>query len=258
MGANLARFLYQKIIITNNKVMKNKKTLRKITKVNTHKRKSRERARNALLRAIEETNVGTDSLKISFSRDEGRRGRASSKVRRDEHIITGIFSSSKSGFGFVTPDVEYTELCERDIFIPEDKTLGAIDGDRVEVIFHFYTSRFGENKTEGRVRKILEYGRKTVIGTLTVTGPERRGSRRFPERYLIIPDDSRVNFTFEARELAGAKPGDKVEAIILRGESVGRLTCDVIRSFGAADSKNANYEAILAECEIPTDFSPSE
>ena len=52
--------------------MKNKRTQRKITKINTHKRKSKERARLALLRAIEETNVGTDALKISFSNDGGR------------------------------------------------------------------------------------------------------------------------------------------------------------------------------------------
>jgi len=238
--------------------MKNKKTLRKITKVNTHKRRSKERAKNALLRAIEETNVGTDALKISFSRDGGRRERTSPKARRDEHIITGVFSSSKSGFGFVTPDEEYEKLCDRDIFIPEDKTLGAIDGDRVEAVFHFYTSRFGENKTEGRVRKITEYGRKSIIGTLTVTRPERRGSRRFPERYLIIPDDPKVSFTPEVRERLGASVGDKVEALILRDEGVRQILCDVIRSFGKADSKSANYEAILAECEIPTEFSPVE
>ena len=204
-----------------------------------------------------ETNVGTDALKISFSSDEGRRARTSPKARRDEHIITGVFSSSKSGFGFVTADEEYREICERDIFIPEDKTLGAIDGDRVEAVFHFYTSRFGENKTEGRIRKIIEYGRRSIIGTLTVTRPERRGSRRFPARYLIIPDDQRLALTPEVREISGAEVGDKVEALIVR-EQYGKIVCDVIRSFGAADSKNANYEAILAECEIPTEFSQAE
>ncbi len=255
----LARFLYQKAKKTNNKDMKNKKTLRKITKVNIHKRKSRERAKNALLRAIEETNVGTDALRISFSRDEGRRGRVAAKPRRDEHIITGIFSSSKSGFGFVAPDEEYKELCDRDIFIPEDKTLGAIDGDRVEAVFHFYTSRFGESKTEGRIRKIIEYGRRSIIGTLTATKPERRGSRRFPKKYLIIPDDSKIAFAPEVRDIFDAEVGDKVEALIVRGEAEhGKILCDVIRSFGAAESKSANYEAILAECEIPTEFSEAE
>ena len=238
--------------------MKNKKTLRKITKVNTHKRKSKERAKNALLRAIQETNVGIDSLHISFSGDEGRRARSSFKARRDEHIVTGIFSSSKSGFGFVTLDEEFCELSGKDIFIPEDKTLGAIDGDKVEAVFHFYTSRLGEEKTEGRVRKIIEYGRKTVIGTLIQTKSERKGSHRFPARLLVIADDSRIPFALSVNSSADADIGDKVEALILRGAPGREAVCDVVRSFGPAGSRKANYEAILAECGIVTEFSESE
>ena len=227
--------------------MKSKRNLRKIIKVNTHKRKSKERAKNALLKAINETNVGTDALHISFSHDGGRGARSSYKAHRDEHIITGIFASSKSGFGFVEADEEFKELCDRDVFIPEDKTLGAIDGDRVEIFFHFYTSRMGENKTEGRVRKILEYGRKSIIGTLIETRPERRGSRRFPSRLIIIPDDNRVQLAPIVREKGAAELGDKVEALILRDASDRDIYCDIIRSFGKATSKSANYEAILAE-----------
>ena len=258
MRVYLARFLYRKPKKTNNRFMKNKKALRKITKVNTHKRKSKERAKNALLRAVMETNVGTDALKISFSRDEGRRARSSYKAHRDEHIITGIFSSSRSGFGFVTPDDDYSELCDRDIFIPEDKTLGAIDGDEVEAVFHFYTSRIGENKTEGRIRKIIRYGRKSIIGTLTFVPSERKGSRRIPARYYVIPDDTRISLSPEVRESGGASVGDKVEALILRDGTDRKVFCDVIRSFGKADTKSANYEAILAESEIVTEFSAAE
>ncbi len=238
--------------------MKNKRNLRKITKVNTHKRRNRERAKNSLLKAISETNVGTDALHVSFSQDGGRRGRSSYKARRDEYIITGFFSSSKSGFGFVEADEEFGELCEKDIFIPEDKTLGAIDGDRVEAVFHFYTSRMGEVKTEGRVREILEYGRKSIIGTLIETKPERRGSRRFPARLMILADDNRILFAPVVRERGVAAIGDKVEALLLRDREQRQIYCDIIRSFGPATSKKANYEAILAECEIPTDFSDSE
>ncbi len=239
--------------------MKNKKTLRKITKVNTHKRKSKERAKNALLRAIEETNVGTDSLRISFSRDEGRRGRRSPKVRRDEHSATGVFSSSKSGFGFVSLDEEYSELSKKDIFIPEDKTRGAIDGDRVLLIFHFYTSRTGEEKTEGRIQKIIEYGRKTVVGTLVMTKAERRGRHVFPSRLLLSADDGKIPYMLTVKSQGEGKIGDKVEALIRRdGEEPGAVFCDVIRSFGAANSRKANYEAILAECEIVSEFSEAE
>lgn len=238
--------------------MKNKRIQRKITKVNTHKRKSKERARLSLLRAIEESGVGTDGLKISFSRDNGRRGRVSSTPHRDEYVVTGSFSSSKSGFGFITPDAEFSDICDRDIFIPEDKTLCAIDGDRVEAIFHFYLSRSAENKTEGRVTKIIEYGRRSLIGTVTKARSEYRSSRRTPERYVLIPDDLKISFTPVINELMDAGEGDKVEALIVRSRDRRDISCNVIFNFGKASSKSANYEAIISECEIPTDFSEIE
>ena len=85
--------------------MKNKKSkadLNKISKRSALKRRNKEKAKKELMRAIMESGVGTDSLKLSVAYDRGRRGRVSEKVRRDEPVATGIFSSSKSGFGFVT------------------------------------------------------------------------------------------------------------------------------------------------------------
>ncbi len=239
--------------------MKNKKTLRKITKVNTHRRKGRERAKNELLRAIAETNVKTDALRISFSEDKGARGRTSPKARRNEYEVEGIFSSSKSGFGFLSLDEEYANLSDRDIFIPEDKTLGAIDGDRVEAVFHFYKGAYGEQRSEGRIRKILSYGRKTVIGTLVELVPERRSGRgnKASARLGVSVDDNRFSLIPEVRERGEARLGDKVEALLLRDGGRG-VRCDIIRSFGAADSRSANYEAILSECGIVTEFSEAE
>jgi len=237
--------------------MKNKRTLKsieKFSKRNTHKRKTRERAKAELLRAVAATGVGTDSLKLGFSNDGGRRARVSDKARRDEIIIRGIFSSSKSGFGFVAP---LNSEGQRDIFIPEDKTAGAIDGNLVEISYHTYTTRFGEEKTEGRVRKIVEYGRKTVIGTLTLENgfKARKGHR--PAKITVIPDDPSVILRPVVRETIGAQIGDKVEVRLDR--SLGYpIECDVIRNFGGAYTKTANYSAILAECEITTDFSSEE
>ena len=145
-----------------------RRALESISKRNTHKRRSKERAKNELMRAVLETNVGIDALKIGDSLDGGRRSRVSDKIRRDEIFAEGVFSSSKGGFGFVT-----VEGAERDIFIPEDKTLGALDGDRVEIIYHSYTSRYGEEKTEGRVKRITLPLKKTVVGTLCETHPYR-------------------------------------------------------------------------------------
>jgi len=236
--------------------MKNKRTkiaLSKFSGRNTHKRKSKERAREALLRAINETGVGTDSLKLTSSYDGGRRSRVSAKARRDETVARGIFSSSKSGFGFVTLESGY----ERDIFIPEDKTLSAIDGDLVEIVYHVYTNRDGEEKTEGRVRKIVEYGRKTVIGTLE-SESVRFGRGKYAHRRLIlIPDDHSLTIRPQITDAAGALIGEKVEVQLERDGSY-PVCARVLRSFGEATSRTANYEAILAECEITVDFTKEE
>lgn len=233
---------------------RSKKSFAKYTKRNTHKRIAKERSKEALIRAINELGVGTDALKLSYSSDSGRRGRISEKNRGDELLIRGVFSSSKAGFGFVTPtDDKY----EKDIFIPEDRTGSAIDGDLVEIAFHEYTNRYGETKTEGRVRKIVAYGRKTLIGTVTLDEYGFRQRRRASRNYILVPDDSKITLRPVIRELLDAKEGDKVEAKIERTGAY-PIECSIIKNFGNTYSRAANYEAILSECEIDTDFTPEE
>lgn len=237
-----------------NKNTKNKKTNSKVFARNTHKRRTKEKARAELLRILEQTNIKADGVRFNDSYDFGRRARTTSRLGKAEIKTSGIFSASKSGFGFVTP--EQNEGM-RDIFIPEDKTLGAIDGDTVEIIYHTYQSRLGEEKTEGRVTKILAFGRKTVIGTLSEDSYPYRGKKIIAPRYILVPDDRALTVNFRVTDKGDAALGDKVEASIIRDGS--RIPdCKVIRSFGPCESKEANYEAILAECGITESFTPAE
>lgn len=226
--------------------MKKKKDFTKFTKRNTHKRRSKEQARRELMKAVRETNVNYDGVKIRDI-DLGS-GRMSEKSRNI--TARGIYSGSKSSYGFVT-----LENSERDIFIPGGSTRGAIDGDFVEIIYHKYTNYNGEEKTEGRVVKIVEVGRRTVIGTLCEE--LRRHGRRYFRSFYLQPDDAKMSSVFSVRDLGGARLGEKVEALILRDGS-GEPSCDIIRVFGESQDKEANYEAILAECEIVTEFTPDE
>ncbi|MBR5817578.1 MAG: hypothetical protein IKY62_02915, partial [Clostridia bacterium] len=107
-------------------------------KRNTHKRRTKDAAKAELLRAVMETNVGTDALKISTSYDSGRGARSSLRKFKDESVSEGIFNSARGGFGFVSVP-EY----ESDVYIPEGKTLSAVDGDTVEVVYHIFKGRFG-------------------------------------------------------------------------------------------------------------------
>lgn len=222
--------------------MKKKKDFTKFTKRNTHKRRSKEVAKRELMKAVRECGVGTDALKIRDTVDRGGRS--------DNISARGIYSGSKSSFGFVTLENE-----SEDIFIPGDNTRGAIDGDFVEIIYHKYRNRDGETKTEGRVTKIVEIGRKTVIGTLSED--IRRHGRRYFRAFYVQPDDPRIALTPYVSDLGGARLGEKVEALIRR-DGTSNPFCDIIRVFGDSESKEANYEAILAECDIITEFTPEE
>ncbi len=229
--------------------MKNK-NLSKFTKRATHKRRAKEAARKELLRAVRETGVGYDSLKLRDALDSGRRGRASLSLHSDELIARGVYTSSKNGYGFVS-----ASEAGKDIFVPAGKSNGAVDGDLVEAAYTEYTNRYGEEKTDGRVLKIVEYGRKTVIGT--VEENIQRYRRRVRRSYILVPDEPRINLRPEILELCGALPGEKAECELLRNRG-SSPSCRVVRIFGDSESKNANYEAILADAGIITDFSEDE
>lgn len=229
---------------------KSKKNFEKFTKRATHKRRDKDAARRELLRAIAATGTESEGVRIRLTSDEGRRARTDSRRGNDEIRTRGVFSASRGEFGFVAP-LDGTP----DVFIPAGKCHGAIDGDLVEIVYHKYTDRYGAERTDGRVTKIVEYGRKTLIGTVTEEY-YRHGRRRY-RRYILIPDESGVGIRPEIDLLGGACDGDKVEAL-LRRDGFGPVSCDVVRLFGSTESKEANYAAILADVGIVTDFSPEE
>lgn len=228
-----------------------KKDFSKFTKRNVHKRRSKEQARRELLKAVNEVGVSYEGAKIRDIAIDGHYTRdLDRKEKRKSITARGVYSGSKSSFGFVS-----LESGERDIFIPGGNTKGAIDGDYVEVIYHKFTSSLGEEKTEGRITKIIEVGRRTIIGELCENLV--RHGRRYFRVFYIQPDDNKISNRFPVRDLGGARLGEKVEALILR-DGTGEPACDVIRVFGNGEDMEANYAAILSECHIVTDFTPEE
>ena len=198
---------------------------------------------NELKRLVELTNVSYEGARFGdvFERDVIKKDRSLREL-----TAVGIFRGSKQGYGFVERE------SGRDIFIPEDKTRGALDGDTVEVVYHSFISRYGEEKTEGRVAKIKEENRKTVIGTLRKI---RTGfGRKSTFIYILESDSAKIGRSINVVDTMSALDGDKVEAKLLRHERY--LECAVVRVFGEAESFVANYSSVLAECGIEEEFSP--
>src|SRR4029077_16665174 len=101
-------------------------------------------------------------------------------------LITGKLSIHQAGYGFLVPEKEG----EPDIFVAAENTGTAMNGDRVVVRISRdlpprrvkgRSARTGQ-RTEGRVIRILERARDTIVGTL-------QHSRNF---YYVVPDDPRI------------------------------------------------------------------
>ncbi len=171
--------------------------------------------------------------KIPFPRPAQKRPK---KSARGEECV-GRFCGNRRGFGFVTPEGR-----QGDIFIPAHEVGEAMDGDRVRIRFR----REGE-RLVGTVVAVLLRERERVIGTVckaeTLEGLHTDG-------YALLPDGGRIP-PLPILLKGEAELGDKVE--------VARPThgkASILRVFGNAADRAANYEAILAEGSIETEFSP--
>src|SRR5437588_4467403 len=83
-------------------------------------------------------------------------------------LVTGKLSIHQVGYGFLVPE----KSGEPDIFIAAENTGTAMNGDRVVArISHDLPQRrakasAGRQRSEGRVIRILERARDTIVGTL--------------------------------------------------------------------------------------------
>jgi len=228
--------------------MKNKNFKKFTQRSNISRRAVRERQKRELLKIAEEIGVRTEGCKIGF--------KSSGIIHRSEYAtdrVSGVFRESANGYGFVTSE----EYDGGDIFIPASAVGRAVDSDEVEISFREYSGTGGEKRTEGKILRIIAEGRRTLIGTANIRRLPR-GKRREEVCYLI-PDGMRSSRDIVVNGAYGVSDGDKIMVKIKR-DSVrcGYMQCELLDNFGPADTKDANYLAILSECGIPTDFTAEE
>ncbi len=169
-----------------------------------------------------------------FKTKSGRYGPA-----EEMNLVTGSFEAHRDGYGFVIPDKSE----ERDIFIPPRKTMGAMSGDRVVARVERPLKR------EGSIIKVLERGKKKIIGELC----------REKNIYFVRPKGKNVPFyiLIAPGDMGKAKSGDTVSVEITSFPTAssppeGR----VLKVFPDVSEPSIETELIIEEYSLPRRFPP--
>lgn len=118
--------------------------------------------------------------------------------------VHGRFSSNPRGFGFVTPS---DTTGSSDLFIPPDKTGGAMNGDLVTARVTRQKKREGEMRLVGEIVEIKQRGVTRAVGTLHLSG----------DTWFLIPEGTSGDKPVVIRDvpLELRKPGTKIVSQII-------------------------------------------
>lgn len=153
--------------------------------------------------------------------------------------VTATVYSLSEGFAFVRP-----ENGGDDLYVSSDRLKGAIVGDTVLL----------KNITETPRGKKAEVASITKRRQWVTTGTVRKSYSGFE----IVPDIAiRYNLPIPKSDLMGARPGDKVQAELVRVPRREKLSARVVKIYGTAESAKICADAIIDQNGIPTVFSES-
>ncbi len=170
--------------------------------------------------------------------EEVNKGRYRS--RQSGGYVTGTVDMTRMGYGFITgADIE------EDVFVSNRNLNTALHGDKVKV--RLLVRRKG-NRPEGEVIEIIERARETFVGTVEV----------MPQFAFLIPDTKGMPFDLfiPSENLHGAKQGMKAVARITQWDSRQKNpVAEIVRVLGMPGEHETEIHAILAEFELPYEFS---
>lgn len=154
---------------------------------------------------------------------------------------TGMFTGNNKGFGFVTIEGQ-----ERDIFIPPDKTGGAMHGDRVQIIME---TPGGDRRPEGAVKRVLEHANQNLVGFY-----QKNKSFGF-----VIPDNQKISkdiFIPQGKDM-GAVTGHKVMVRVTDYGSENNKPEGIITEIiGHINDPGTDILSIVKAYGLPEEFPP--
>lgn len=201
---------------------------------------------------------GRDRVLIRQTLGELERAGDIVRIRKNRYVlpaeadlIAGKLSIHQSGFGFLVPE----KSGEADIFVAAENTGTAMNGDRVVVRInrdvpprsHRGRPARDGRKTEGRVIRILERARDTIVGTL-------QRSKNF---YYVVADDPRIvhNVYVQRPEDRPVNVGDKVVVRLEDWQSRHvNPEGEIVEVLGPADAAGIDMLSIIRKYGLPTEF----
>lgn len=152
-------------------------------------------------------------------------------------IYEGIIDMTARGAGYVIVD----EL-EKDIFVPEQYTGQAMDGDRVKVKL-----TPSKKRLEGKVMEVINRERSIFVGTL-----------QLHEKFaFLVPDNARIgtDIFIPKEKLNGALNGERVMVkITVWPKTASNPYGEVIECLGQKTANDAEMISILCNHSIPIQF----
>lgn len=161
-------------------------------------------------------------------RGTGRKDRSQTKIKVE---ITGRFSSTPAGFGFVSP----ADKTIKDVFIPPKHTGTAIDGDIVSVELLKEPPRDGLGPV-GKIVSVIQRDREFIVGEMVSSYSIRPLSKNLPEEIKVSGGKN-------------ANRGEWVKVRLLKdgAKHTEQLKGAVEDNLGKAGSVEADLKAVVAE-----------
>lgn len=155
------------------------------------------------------------------------------------NLVNGKFTANERGFGFVETDDE------KDIFIPPDKTNGALHGD--VVLVRITNDADDSRRQEGEIIKIVKDTEQKIVGRF-----ERVGENGF-----IVPVFKKFNkdFFVRAKNINGAKSDDMVVATLtVRGNENKNPEAKILLSLGNSSAPGVDILSVLESQNVRYTF----
>ena len=220
--------------------------------------------RNEIARALRLQ--GRDRVEVRKTLRELEHAGEIVRIRKNRYVlpseadlVTGKLSIHQAGYGFLVPE----KPGEQDIFIAAENTGTAMNGDRVVARISrdvpprrakVRAGQASQHRSEGRVIRILERARDTIVGTL-------QQSRNF---YYVVPDDPRLVHDVYVQVPSRAKlpktptRDDKVVVRLEAWESRHvNPEGEIIEVLGAATAPGIDMLSIIRKYDLPTEFPKS-